>query len=164
MSYLTPMFILTPSLTIIKHKSTVFPKRNYSKKDKTPGDTSGVFALFAVHLTYARVGTGETYFAALAALNLLVNLETFLEAACLEIVPLAAACINFFSARASFSLANSKLPSAIAASKFFKTALRWFLILSSVSCSLLVDNSDSFLCGFNVCHNFFTPLFFKFLL
>ena len=70
----------------------------------------------AVHLTYARVGTGETYFAAFAALNLLVNLETFLEAACLEIVPFAAACISFFSARASFSLASSMSPAARAAS------------------------------------------------
>ena len=26
---------------------------------------------------------------------------------------------------------------------------------SSVSCSLLVDNSDSFLCGFDVCHKFY---------
>ena len=77
-----------------------------------------------VHLTYARVGTGETYFAALAALNLLVNLETFLEAACLEIVPLAAACISFFSASLNFSDATSKFPSAIAASKAFKTAFR----------------------------------------
>ena len=82
-----------------------------------------------VHLTYARVGTGETYFAACAALNLLVNLETFLEAACLEIVPFAAACISFFSARCSFSAATSRFPSAIAVSNAFKTALRWFLIL-----------------------------------
>ena len=28
------------------------------------------------------------------------------------------------------------------------------VLFFSVSCSLLVDNSDSFLCGFNVCHNF----------
>ena len=82
-----------------------------------------------VYLTYTQVGTGETYFAAFAALNLLVNLETFLDAACLEIVPFAAACISFFSARCSFSAATSRLPSAIAASNAFKTALRWFLIL-----------------------------------
>ena len=71
------------------------------------GDTGHLFLsgtilnsfLISVHLTYARVGTGETYFAAFAVLNLFVNLETFLEAACLEIVPLAAACISFFSAK-----------------------------------------------------------------
>ena len=51
------------------------------KKIKTMGDTSMVFAAHAAHLTYAPVGTGETYFAAFAALNLLVSLETFLEAA-----------------------------------------------------------------------------------
>ena len=99
--------------------------RKTAKKVKTPGDTSRVFSLNAhVYLTYTLVGTGETYFAAFAALNLFVNLETFLEAACLEIVPLAAACISFFSARTNFSFATSKFPSAIAASKFFKTALR----------------------------------------
>ena len=90
------------------------------------GDTSMVFLMIAhtVHLTYARVGTGETYFAALAALNLLANLEVFLDAACLEIVFLAAACISFFSASLNFSSASSKLPSASAASKFFRTAFR----------------------------------------
>ena len=78
----------------------------------------------AVHLTYARVGTGETYFAALAALNLFVNLETFLEAAFLEMVFFAAACLSFFSASLNFSSANSRLPSSRALSKFFRTALR----------------------------------------
>ena len=78
----------------------------------------------AVHLTYARVGTGETYFAALAALNLFVNLEVFLEAAFLEIVFFAAACFSFFSASLNFSSATSKFPSASAASKFFRTAFR----------------------------------------
>ena len=77
-----------------------------------------------VHLTYARVGTGETYFAALAALNRFVNLEVFLEAAFLEIVFLEAACFSSFSASLSFSSASSKLPSASAASKAFRTSFR----------------------------------------
>jgi hypothetical protein len=73
-------------------------------KEKPMGDTSmGFCSLAFVHLTYALVGTGETYFAAFAALNLLVNLETFLEAAFLEIVFLAAACLSFFSASLNFS-------------------------------------------------------------
>ena len=97
---------------------------------KKPWETHPWFFIaHAVHLTYARVGTGETYFAALAALNRLVNLEVFREAAFLEIVPFAAACISFFSASLNFSSATSKLPSSRAASKFFKTVFRWFLIL-----------------------------------
>lgn len=72
-------------------------------KNKNHGRHIHGFFARSVHLTYALVGTGETYFAALAALNLLVNLETFLEAACFEIVFLAAACMNFFSTRRSFS-------------------------------------------------------------
>ena len=78
----------------------------------------------SVHLTYARVGTGENYFAAFAALSFLVNLEVFLEAACLEIVFLAAACISFFSASLSASSAASMFASASTASKFFKAAFR----------------------------------------
>ncbi len=83
-----------------------------------------VFDAHCAHLTYAPVGTGETYFAAFAALNLLVSLETFLEAAFLEIVCLEAACISFFSASFSFSAAASKLPSSTAASKALRTSLR----------------------------------------
>lgn len=76
---------------------------------KKMGDTSIFFLnllcslLIFVHLTYAPVGTGETYFAAFAALNLLVNLETLLEAAFFEIVFFDAACLSFFSASLSFS-------------------------------------------------------------
>ena len=73
-------------------------------KRKTHGrHIHGFASLVAVHLTYARVGTGETYFAAFAALNLLVNLETLLEAAFFEIVFFDAACLSFFSASLSFS-------------------------------------------------------------
>ena len=93
------------------------------------GDTSMVFAAHAAHLTYALVGTGETYFAAFAALNLLVSLETFLEAAFFEIVCFEAACISFFSASFSFSDASSKLPSSKAMSKALRDSLRWFLTL-----------------------------------
>ena len=94
---------------------TRFAGRNVMKK--TMGDTTIVFVLLAhVYLTYTLVGTGETYFAALAALNLFVSRETFLEAACFLIVPLAAACISFFSASFSFSAACSKSPDSIALS------------------------------------------------
>ncbi len=52
-----------------------------------------VFAHAAFNLCTG--GDGETYFAAFAALNLLVNLETFLEAACLEMVFLSS-CLHEF--------------------------------------------------------------------
>ena len=48
-------------------------------------------------VSFLPVGTGENQ--AFALLNLFVRRETFLEAAFLWIVPLAAACISFFSAR-----------------------------------------------------------------
>ena len=89
----------------------------------------GFCSLAFVHLTYALVGTGETYFAAFAALNLLANLETFLEAAFLLRVPFAAACINFFSTTTNFSAAASMLPSSKAASKFLRAVFTWSLTL-----------------------------------
>ena len=80
------------------------------------GDTSIAFAHLHVYLTYTLVGTGETYFAEFAALNLFVIRETFLEAACLLIEPFAAACISFFSAKVSFSAATFMSPDTTASS------------------------------------------------
>lgn len=80
------------------------------------------FNLLLVHLTYAPVGTGE-FQAFLARLNLFVNREIFLAAAFLCKVPLEAACMIFFSARANCSFAVSKSSSTIAASKLFRIAL-----------------------------------------
>jgi len=94
------------------------------------GDTAIFFCLSIsnVHLTYAPVGTGEIYLA-FAWLNFLVSLPTFLEAVFLWIVPLEAACIRRFSARASFSFAVSRSDAAIAASKLLMIAFRCDLIL-----------------------------------
>ena len=73
------------------------------------GDTPWSFVAHCMCiLAYTPVGTGETYFAAFAALNFLVICETFLFAACLEMVCLLAACLSFFSARVLFS--KSLLP------------------------------------------------------
>ena len=46
-------------------------------------------------------------------------------------------------------------------SKLLKNSFQ-MISYSSVSCSLLVDYLDSLLCGFNVCHEIFTPLYIIF--
>ena len=79
--------------------------RNAGKKEKTMGDTFHRFLCsMHVYLAYTLVGTGEHY-SAFAALSFLVIWDTFLLAACLEMVCLAAACFSFFSA---IELRNSK--------------------------------------------------------
>ena len=113
----------------------------------------------AVHLTYALVGTGETYFAAFRSVESFGQSGNFSGSGMLgDGIPLQQPASVSFPQGLSFSCATSKLPSAIAAFEVLQNSLKMILD-SSVSCSLLVDDSDSFLCGFDVCHNFFTPLF-----
>lgn len=69
------------------------------------------------------------FYCAFALLNCLAIREIFLDAVFLWIVPLAAACFNFFSAKESLSAATLRSFSAMALLKSLMISLRWVLTL-----------------------------------